>query len=90
MQLLTEDCAHLCTSQTRVTSHTLQKIISAKLSQCEGQLHLARIELEVLHESFQAKALVAYVHKDISSTIEGTEGQGCIHKLLLYCDGKFL
>jgi len=87
---LLDPCAPLCTSHISVTSEHSATTTTTERCQCEGQLHLAWIELEVLHESFQTKALVAHIHKDIPSTIEGTEGQGCIHQLLLYCDGKFL
>lgn len=53
-------------------------------------LYLTGVELEVLHESLQTKALVANVYKDIPTTIEGAEGQGRIHQLLLHCDGQLL
>ena len=52
--------------------------------------HLTGIELEVLHESLQTKALIAHIYKDICTTVEGAEGQGCIHELLLHCDSQLL
>ena len=51
-----------------------------------GMPDLTWIEFEVLHECFQAQALVAHIYKHITTAIEGTEGQGCVHQLLLYCD----